>query len=99
MLPPDYVPVSVDQTAVVTSASTRTDNVRGTAQTVTSDVIGSVEAASRLLRLQFFAVSFVLHASQAAACANSPHDMCLRLSCLLSSSSSSSLTGVSEGWF
>ena len=87
MLPPDYVPVSVDQTAVVTSASTRTNNVRGTAQTVTSDVIGSVEAASRLLRLQFFAVSFVLHASQAAASANSPPDMCLKLSCLLSSSS------------
>ena len=51
MLPPDFVPESVDQTAVVTSASTRTDNVRGNAQTVTSDVIGSVEAASRLLRL------------------------------------------------
>ena len=51
MLRPDCVPESVDQTAVVTSASTRTDNVRGNAQTVTSDVIGSVEAASRLLRL------------------------------------------------
>ena len=46
------VPERVDQTAVVTSASTRTDNVRGTAQTVTSDVIGSVEAVSRLLRLR-----------------------------------------------
>ena len=51
VLPPYFVPESVDLTAVVTSASPRTDNVRGTAQTVTSDVVGSVEAASRLLRL------------------------------------------------
>ena len=90
MLLSGYVPESVDLTAVVTSASTRTDNVRGTAQTVTSDVIGSVDAALRVLRLHPPFLQFcVVRITGSSLCELSSRHVskvvlsCLVLSCLV----------------
>ena len=69
------------QTAVVASTS-----VRGIAQTVTSDVTDSVEAASCLLRLHpSVFLQFCFARITGSSLPNSPHDMlsCLVLSCLV----------------